>query len=267
METKKIEFEPRIIQHLGKDLITTPDVAIVELLKNSLDAQAKDINLYCFSDFSNIQDVNYQYLKSDIFKYYDEYIKKYTNLPVFMIEDNGNGMSPTELIGNFLKIGTRAKVREKDEKAYTTTILGEKGIGRLSIQRLGKSLLVESVSKEQNNIVSTVYIEWDKLINGEVEVPFQSWVNKRKTESYTRLWVFAAKLSDYFNFGDNVSLIKNINLIQLNNDLLRALPEINTTNLVPKVVEYNSNPCGIYLLGVLSPTSVHLLYEHLTRTY
>jgi hypothetical protein len=223
METKKIEFDPRIIQHLGKDLITTPDVAIVELLKNSLDAQAKEIYLYCFSDFSNIQDVNYQYLKNRIFKYYDGYIKKYTNLPIFMIEDNGNGMSSIELISNFLKIGTRAKMRAGDEKAYTMTILGEKGIGRLSIQRLGKSLLVESVSKEQNNVVSTIYIEWDKLINGEEEVPFQSWVNKRKTKSYTRLWVFDAQLSDYFNFGDSVSLIKNINLTQLNNDLLTAI--------------------------------------------
>ncbi|MDR2410984.1 MAG: ATP-binding protein [Bacteroidales bacterium] len=222
METKKIEFEPRIIQHLGKDLITTPDVAIVELLKNSLDAQAKDINLYFFSNFSNIQDVNYQFSKNKIFKYYNEYIEKYSNLPVFVIEDNGNGMSSSELIENFLRIGTRAKMREKNKNAGTMMILGEKGIGRLSIQRLGKSLLVESVSKEQDNIISTVYIEWDKLINGEVEVPFQSFVSK-KAKSYTRLWVFDAKLSDYFNFGDNASLIKNINLIQLNNDLLTAI--------------------------------------------
>jgi signal transduction histidine kinase len=223
MENKKIEFESRIIQHLGKDLITTPDVAIVELLKNSLDAQAKDINLYCFSDFSNIHDVNYQFIKNKIFKCYDEYIQKYSSLPIFMIEDNGNGMSPAELIDNFLKIGTRAKMRERDKNAGTRTILGEKGIGRLSIQRLGKSLLVESVSKEQNNIVSVVYIEWDKLINGEAEVPFQSLVNKKKMKSYTRLWVFDAKLSDYFNFGDNVSLFKNISLIQINNNLLTAI--------------------------------------------
>jgi hypothetical protein len=37
---------------------------------------------------------------------------------------------------------------------------------------------------------------------------------------------------------------------------LRTLPKINATYWVPKVVEYNSNPCGICIPVVLSPTSV-----------
>ena len=38
MINSKIKIEPRVIQHLGQDLITSPEVAVVELLKNSIDA-------------------------------------------------------------------------------------------------------------------------------------------------------------------------------------------------------------------------------------
>ena len=41
----KMTINTRVIQHLGKDLITSPDVAIVELIKNSIDAKAKNISL------------------------------------------------------------------------------------------------------------------------------------------------------------------------------------------------------------------------------
>lgn len=48
MEYKTILINPRIIKHLGKDLITTSDVAVVELIKNSLDAKAQNIKLHLF---------------------------------------------------------------------------------------------------------------------------------------------------------------------------------------------------------------------------
>ena len=41
---RKIVIDPRVIKHLGRDLITSPEVAVIELLKNSIDAKAKNIN-------------------------------------------------------------------------------------------------------------------------------------------------------------------------------------------------------------------------------
>ena len=48
VEKKQIEINPRVIQHLGKDLITSSDVAVVELVKNSIDAGAPKIALRLF---------------------------------------------------------------------------------------------------------------------------------------------------------------------------------------------------------------------------
>ena len=36
MINSKIKIEPRVIQHLGQDLITSPEVAVTELLKTRL---------------------------------------------------------------------------------------------------------------------------------------------------------------------------------------------------------------------------------------
>lgn len=51
MINSKIKIEPRVIQHLGQDLITSPEVAVTELLKNSIDAGSEKINIHIFDTF------------------------------------------------------------------------------------------------------------------------------------------------------------------------------------------------------------------------
>ena len=78
---------------------------------------------------------------------------KKTYLPLCVIEDIGCGMSPIDLDKAFLSVGTNNKVDQADT-------LGEKGIGRLSTQRLGKKVIVETVS---NNTLSILRLDWDKI--------------------------------------------------------------------------------------------------------
>lgn len=47
---RKIVIDPRVIKHLGRDLITSPEVAIIELIKNSIDAKASHIKLTLDND-------------------------------------------------------------------------------------------------------------------------------------------------------------------------------------------------------------------------
>ena len=58
IEYREIVINPRVINHLGKDLITTSDVAVTELIKNSLDAKASDIRLHIYNDFVQAQKSN-----------------------------------------------------------------------------------------------------------------------------------------------------------------------------------------------------------------
>lgn len=46
---RRIEIDPRIIKHLGRDLITSSEVAVAELVKNCIDARAREICLRLYS--------------------------------------------------------------------------------------------------------------------------------------------------------------------------------------------------------------------------
>ena len=56
--------------------------------------------------------------------------------PYILFEDFGKGMDEKTLDEGFLKVGTQIKLKEND------VLFGQKGIGRLAAQRLGKTLVV-----------------------------------------------------------------------------------------------------------------------------
>lgn len=62
-----------------------------------------------------------------------------------VVQDTGSGMSADDLDSRFLVIGTPGKLlAKKASKAGDPIILGEKGIGRLSMMRLGQVAIVKS---------------------------------------------------------------------------------------------------------------------------
>ena len=56
MNKIKMKINPRIIKHLGSDLITSAAVAIVELIKNSIDAHSQQVNVQFFDNVESFFD-------------------------------------------------------------------------------------------------------------------------------------------------------------------------------------------------------------------
>lgn len=207
---RKIEIDPRVIKHLGRDLITSPEVAVVELVKNAIDAKAKSVNLHVCNgilphglpDICEIANIPAEYL----------------NKPILIVEDDGIGMTDQAIDYGFLRIATDIKRNDRDT-------LGQKGIGRLATQRLGSALLVETSSSSENH-TSFVFIDWNKIINGVNEVPsFET----AATDHHTRLWIFGVNLEDFI---DNAIQFGQISFtgfdvastpVQINRDLRSAL--------------------------------------------
>lgn len=196
MKEKFFHFNPRIIEHLGSDLITSPDVAIVELIKNSIDAHSKKVDIRYLDSFCSAATMD------DFLTPYDKQIEPmipsaYKNSSVLIIEDLGDGMSEKVLEDGFLMIGTTIKM---DEKSEGNALLGEKGIGRLATQRLGNFLIVETASDEDRN-TNVIAIDWSKLSSAKsidsVKIPFDQL--DKSTSHYTRLWIFEAEKSDVFS--------------------------------------------------------------------
>ena len=209
MINSKIKIEPRVIQHLGQDLITSPEVAVTELLKNSIDADSSKISIHIFNTYTACLDSNcfLNPLPYDFSSYIPSEI---SDIPLCVIEDIGCGMSQTELEKGFLSIGTTNKVDQADT-------LGEKGIGRLSTQRLGKIVIVETVSKKT---LSILRLDWDKIISGNDDVTIND--NEIESDNYTRIWIFGIELTDFLDVDNQLSL-NNDEEIKVNSELKTAI--------------------------------------------
>lgn len=216
MEHKQIKISPRVIKHLGKDLITTSEVAVVELIKNSIDAKTSNVNLMLFENGNMVKNMKrlIPVLLDDIFELVPQ---SFFDRPLLIVEDDGKGMNNFQLDKGFLEIGTDLKNNNSE------TTLGEKGIGRLAVQRLGKCLLVESAS-ELESFATLTFINWDDICNtdnSDYLVPYKRI--KKVTNSYTRLWILDVNIGDFLETPEQIILhLDNANLI-VNRELKSAI--------------------------------------------
>ena len=119
--------DARTILQLGRDSIKNPTTAVIELVKNGYDADATSISVDIQKD-------------------------------VIRIFDNGSGMSFETLSNNWLRIGY------SDKKKNTYSLknrrkTGEKGIGRISADRLGESLTL--ITKTKDGPAVQLSVQWN----------------------------------------------------------------------------------------------------------
>ncbi|MCM1119647.1 MAG: ATP-binding protein [bacterium] len=234
IEYREIVINPRVINHLGKDLITTSDVAITELIKNSLDAKAEDIRLHIFDNLAEAYNKNtFKFdIPGEIISFLPDQVKEQT---IFVIEDDGFGMDETQLNKGFLEVGTDIKLKEQD------ITLGEKGIGRLAAQRLGTGLLIETAScKETQGTVT--YIDWQQIGNTKNTKSVPSLKIEKVANSYTRLWIFNINIQDFFEVPQQLVLDLGQEMqIPINRELKSAI-----NFLVSPFEKYKKNIISIF---------------------
>ena len=142
-------------------------------------------------------------------------------------------MNDFQLEKGFLEIGTDLKNNNNE------TTLGEKGIGRLAAQRLGKYLLVETAS-EREEFATLTFINWDSVSSVNNSNYFVPYKKIRKLEpSYTRLWILGINISDFLETPaqmmlhfDNTNLVVNRELKSAINFLISPFNEVNKKTLI-----------------------------------
>lgn len=126
---------PRVIAHLGEDLIKNENIALVELVKNSYDAQAS----FCKVEF----------------------LFEGSELSKITIADDGLGMDINTIENVWLVIGTDNKKKQLEHSTSGRLPLGEKGIGRLGVHKLGRKIHIQTHRLGYNEVV--LDIDWTKL--------------------------------------------------------------------------------------------------------
>ena len=134
MEKLHFKVNAAIKNIIGKELIYSDNIAVVELIKNSKDAGAQEANIV----FKN---------ENDLFN------------GSIIISDNGKGMSLSEIKEKWLNIAYSEKKKHPDDIIYA----GNKGVGRFSCDRLGSSLILLTKSADGDYI--KLNINWQDFEN------------------------------------------------------------------------------------------------------
>jgi len=155
----------RAVDLLGKGQIADLPTAITELWKNGYDAYADKLTAEVYLDT------------------YKDVIT-----PLFVITDDGKGMSRQDIFDKWLVLGTDSKSRASlEEKESEETLwkkprikAGEKGIGRLSVAFLGNPMLM--LTKKQGHPLQALFFDWRLLENynlflDDVDIPVESIEN------------------------------------------------------------------------------------------
>jgi len=133
----KFKTRARALDLLGRQQIAGIPTAINELLKNAHDAYADNVDIDYFRQES-----------------------------LFILRDDGVGMSKLDFETRWLTLGTESKVSHRkssppptDKSKKPRIPMGEKGIGRLAIASIGKQVLILTKAKGKPNITAAL-VNW-----------------------------------------------------------------------------------------------------------
>jgi signal transduction histidine kinase len=151
----KTVFKPRarLLLQLGDQLIKNENIAVLELVKNSYDADARNITI----KMARVDD------------------KKLGRIEIL---DDGIGMDDDVIKNAWLEPGSDYKAKQyqsnKRSSKYNRLPIGEKGIGRFGVHKLGDKIELITRKKDEDEIV--VNIDWNDfsknkyLEKAEIEV-------------------------------------------------------------------------------------------------
>lgn len=135
-------FRPRarVLQLLGDELIGSPRLAVFELVKNAYDADAGEVVVRL--DFGSGGE------------------------PTIQVTDDGTGMSPDVISEIWLVPGNDHRQRQRAELRRTPIHgrlpLGEKGLGRFAVHKLGER--ISMVTRADGYRECVVQIDWSELV-------------------------------------------------------------------------------------------------------
>ena len=140
-ETVPLRLHPRVFAALGKDLVTNDVVAVMELVKNAYDAFAENVWVEFSTDDGN--------------------------RPCLEIRDDGSGMTRDVIENVWCLVATpfreRNPIVRKGNKERR--VAGAKGLGRLSVARLGNQL--KMVTKTVDEPCWEVDVDWSELARSD----------------------------------------------------------------------------------------------------
>lgn len=176
-ERPRFEIAAAVVFRLGEELISDVVQALVELVKNSYDADATWANVTITSPDNKAAEGSKE------------------AMGMIIVADDGQGMNADDFRRGWLMIANSSKKIMKDAGKTTTkrkrTPVGDKGLGRLGVQRLGYEVEIISRVPDQNTKELKLSFSWKdfskaiRLSEVPVKLDYQERSRKRAGTTIT----------------------------------------------------------------------------------
>lgn len=185
-----------LIYKLGESLIADEITALSELIKNAYDADAKFCSLSIDTNFE--ESINDVICKGKI-----------------ELADNGCGMNLDTIVNGWLTLSNSPKKKMKKEKKTTPKFhrypLGDKGLGRLSVQKLGRHM--QMITKSESSIVEyTVTIPWGDFLKNTTIDQIPVTIDEQKVDnnkSYTKIIIKDLINTELWENQEQINILSN----------------------------------------------------------
>ncbi|EJW9088180.1 ATP-binding protein, partial [Campylobacter jejuni] len=220
----KIRPEARLIKTIGEGLIKNPYAAVVELIKNSYDADSEIVIVSIELTNEYVYDKKQKFLK-------------------FTIEDDGEGMSLETIKNTWMVPATSYKVNKQYSSKKKRVVQGKKGIGRYASAILGDFLRITTT--DLNGMTSIIEIDWKQFDDGkfldEINIPYEC--NRTNLKSGTKIEIYSS-IEVYYDeikqqYQDKINWNKDQNKL-LFKELRKLLVPTNKSNETFEIIFLNN---------------------------
>ncbi|CAM4142973.1 sensor histidine kinase [Deinococcus marmoris] len=182
-----LRFAPDILKRLGEELIPNPEQGLIELVKNSYDADANrcEISLTKVSRRGGS----------------------------IVIKDDGKGMTVDDILSGFFMIGRSRKAPRVKRKNGRLTV-GDKGLGRLAALRLGSSTTIISRPKSEPGIEHTTTIDWAQIDLAEAIEDIKLSITSLPTKDKSGTEIYIDQITNPLNTEDVARLTRELVLLK-----------------------------------------------------
>ena len=195
-KTASFRVHASLIYKLGESLIADEITALSELIKNAYDADATVCALSISSDY--IEEIDGKECTGCI-----------------ELSDNGCGMDLTTIVNVWLTLSNSPKKKMKKEQKTTPKYhrypLGDKGLGRLSVQKIGRYMQMTTKAAD-SNIEYRVIIPWGDFLKNTTIDQIPVTIEKQDVvsqKSYTKIIIKDLINPEMWGQTEQISLLTN----------------------------------------------------------
>ena len=126
---EQLRFRPRarIIRAIGDQLISGPEAAVIELVKNAYDADATSVRISFIPPLTQGDGR-------------------------ITVVDDGHGMELSDIQDKWMEPATSSKLRNRRSHSGRRLMMGSKGIGRFAAAKLGERMILRSVNDNADGV-------------------------------------------------------------------------------------------------------------------